>query len=123
MEKEPPAPAPNCSLIYGKGGGAAADGVPIADADRQPVARDSPSVPTGTLPQDPATIGAIPDDLHGLVGYGAMILCEPVADPNRLALATSLIRLEDRLSYLTSRVSSGLARRPGRPGDGASRQR
>ena len=60
--------------------------------------------PTEDLPQSPAGIGAILNDLHGFIAYGELILSKLASNPNFLAPTPGIIKLEDWLSYLTSRV-------------------
>jgi hypothetical protein len=60
--------------------------------------------PTEDLPQSPAAIGAILNDLHGFIAYGEQILRELASNPNYLAPTRAVIKLEDWLFYLTNHV-------------------
>jgi hypothetical protein len=103
MGKKSSAPAKTSSPI--PGAGRAADrGVPVSGSSTKPEARAASANPIEDLPQSPAAIGAILNDLHGLIAYGELILRELVSNPDYLAPTPGVIKLEEWLFYLTSRV-------------------
>jgi hypothetical protein len=85
-------------------GGAADRGAPASEADPKLEARAASPNPTEDLPQSPAAIGAILNDLHKFIAHGELILRELASNPNFLAPTPGVIKLEEWLSYLTSRV-------------------
>jgi hypothetical protein len=97
------APAKASSPIPGAGG-AADRGAPASEADPKPEARAASPNPTEDLPQSPAAIDAILKDLHGFIAYGELILGELAPNSNYLAPTPGIIKLENWLFYLTSRV-------------------
>jgi hypothetical protein len=76
----------------------------MAGSDPKPEARAASPNLTEDLPQSPEAIGAILNDLHGFIAYGELILSKLASNPNFPAPAPGIIKLEDWLFYLTSRV-------------------